>query len=182
MIKKITWFFALIVISQSSYSQLTNVPGADSSRQGLNYFQYFNRETEVDSTYKNVASGEFTPGKGFDLVRTRYGSLNFSTYIMARYLNQMPGEQTWQDHLGRNREFSGRNDFYFHRAMLWFSGFLGTPKLSYTATVWTIMPTQQTLVYGNLQYRFNKHFRLGIGVAPNLNNNTKASNAKSPYV
>jgi hypothetical protein len=168
MIKKITWFFALIVISQSSYSQLTNVPGADSSRQGLNYFQYFNRETEVDSTYKNVASGEFTPGKGFDLVRTRYGSLNFSTYIMARYLNQMPGEQTWQDHLGRNREFSGRNDFYFHRAMLWFSGFLGTPKLSYTATVWTIMPTQQTLVYGNLQYRFNKHFRLGIGVAPNL--------------
>jgi hypothetical protein len=56
---------------------LTNVPGADSSRQGLNYFQYFNRETEVDSTYKNVASGEFTPGKGFDLVRTRYGSLKF---------------------------------------------------------------------------------------------------------
>jgi hypothetical protein len=87
---------------------------------------------------------------------------------MARYLNQMPGEQTWYDHLNRPREFSGRNDFYFHRAMLWFSGFLGTPKLSYVATVWTIMPTQQTLVYGNLQYRFNRHFRVGIGVAPNL--------------
>jgi hypothetical protein len=30
------------------------------------------------------------------------------------------------------------------------------------------MPTQQTLVYGNIQYKFNKHFKAGIGVAPNL--------------
>jgi hypothetical protein len=134
----------------------------------MNYYSYFQRGLDVDSTYKNVASGEFTPGRGFDLVRTKYGSLNFSMYAMARYLNQMPGEQTWYDHLGRAREFSGRNDFYFHRAMLWFSGFVGTPKLTYVATVWTIMPTQQTLVYGNLQYKFNRHFKAGIGVAPNL--------------
>ena len=123
---------------------------------------------DVDSSYKNIASGEFSPGKGFDLVRTKYGSLNISLYAMARYLNQMPGSQTWYDHLDRPKEFNGRNDLYFHRAMIWFSGFVGTPKLSYTLTVWTIMPTQQTLVYGNLQYRFNKHFRVGIGVAPNL--------------
>jgi hypothetical protein len=52
--------------------------------------------------------------------------------------------------------------------MLWFSGFVGTPKLTYVATVWTIMPTQQTLVYGNIQYKFNRHFKVGMGVAPNL--------------
>jgi hypothetical protein len=87
---------------------------------------------------------------------------------MARYLNQLPGTQTWYDHLGRPRDFTGRNDFYWHRTMIWFSGFVGIPKLTYTATVWTIMPTQQTLVYGNIQYKLNKHFKFGIGVAPNL--------------
>jgi hypothetical protein len=43
-----------------------------------------------------------------------------------------------------------------------------TPKLTYTATVWTIMTTQQTLVYGNLQYSFNKHFVVGAGIMPNI--------------
>lgn len=156
-----------LFVSISAAGQLT-VPSADSTNQALNYNNFFQRGQNVDSTYVNVASGEFTPGRGFDLVRTKYGSLNFSMYAMARYLNQMPGQQTWYDHLGRPREMVGRNDFYFHRAMLWFSGFVGTPKLTYLATVWTIMPTQQTLVYGNIQYRFNKHFKLGMGVAPNL--------------
>lgn len=165
---KCGWIFVLsFCLLNSVYSQLT-VPSADSTQQAMSYYQYFKRGQNVDSTYKNVASGEFTPGRGFDLVRTKYGSLNFSLYAMARYLNQMPGEQTWYDHLNRPRQAVGRNDFYFHRAMLWFSGFVGTPKLSYVVTVWTIMPTQQTLVYGNLQYKFNKHIRAGIGVAPNL--------------
>lgn len=149
-------------------TQVSEVPGQDTVQKGLIQPPNFKRGAPVDSAYANIASGEFTPGRGFDLVRTKYGSLNFSMYAMARYLNQMPGEQTWFDHLGRQRELTGRNDFYFHRAMLWFSGFLGTPKLTYMATVWTIMPTQQTLVYGNIQYRFNQHLKLGIGVAPNL--------------
>jgi hypothetical protein len=121
-----------------------------------------------DSAYANYASGEFTPGRGFDLVRTKFGSLNISIYAMARYLNQMPGNQTWEDHLGRTQSFTGRNDFYWHRSMIWFSGWLGTPKFTYTATVWTVFTTQQTLIYGNMQYKVNKHLRFGLGVGPNL--------------
>ena len=163
------WLFpALIFLSGFSLFAQNEPPPADTSKKPPTPFVSFKRGMDVDSSYKNIASGEFSPGKGFDLVRTKYGSLNISLYAMARYLNQMPGSQTWYDHLDRPREFNGRNDLYFHRAMIWFSGFVGTPKLSYTLTVWTIMPTQQTLVYGNLQYRFNKHFRFGIGVAPNL--------------
>lgn len=128
----------------------------------------FLKRGALDSTYANVASGEFTPGRGFDLVRTRFGSLNISMYMLARYLNQLPGHQTWQDHLGRDRDFVGRNDFFWHRTMIWFSGWVGTPKLTYAATVWTVFTTQQTLVYGNIQYKLNKHFQLGIGVGPNL--------------
>jgi hypothetical protein len=121
-----------------------------------------------DSSYSNVASGEFTPGRGFDMVRTKMGTLNISIYAIARYLNQLPGEQTWQDHLGRDRQLTGRNDFHWHRVMIWFSGWFGSPKFTYVATVWTIFTTQQTLVYGNMQYKFNKHFRVGLGVGPNL--------------
>ena len=94
-----------------------------------------------DSTYTNIASGEFTPGKGFDIVRTKFGRLNISIYAIARYLNQLPGKQTFQDHLGRDREITGRNDIYWHRSMIWFSGWIGTPKLKYNATVWTIFTT-----------------------------------------
>lgn len=122
-----------------------------------------------DRVYPNSASGEFTPGRGFQMVKNKYASLNISIYGMVRYLNQLPGEQKWTDHLGNERELVGRNDFQWHRAMIWFSGFLGTPKLTYTATIWSIMTTQQTLLYGNIQYKFNKHIRVGMGIAPNLN-------------
>jgi hypothetical protein len=122
----------------------------------------------VDTTYKNDAAGELTPGKGFQIAKNKFASLNISIYAMVRYLNQMPGEQTWYDHRGTKREFVGRNDFFWHRSMIWFSGFVGTPKLTYTATVWTVMTTQQTLLYGQIQYKFNKHFTWGMGIFPNL--------------
>jgi hypothetical protein len=152
----------LMLFSLKLFAQ--NVVAGDSTRYGA----FLKRGEEKDSTYKNVASGEFTPAKGFDIARTNFGSLNISIYAIARYLNQLPGHQTWQDHLGRNRDLVGRNDFYWHRTMIWFSGWVGTPKFTYTATVWTIFTTQQTLVYGNMQYKLNKHFRFGIGVGPNL--------------
>ncbi|MFL5739787.1 MAG: hypothetical protein ACJ75B_06190 [Flavisolibacter sp.] len=155
----ITWIsFPLNVLSQNEG------PRQDSTTEAL----IIKRGLVKDSTYENYASGEFTPGKGFDLVRTKYGSLNISLYAIARYLNQLPGHQTWQDHLGRNRDFVGRNDFYWHRTMIWFSGWLGTPKLTYVATVWTVFTTQQSLIYGNIAYKFNSHFQVAMGVGPNL--------------
>ena len=126
------------------------------------------RGVEHDSTYSNIAAGEFTPGKGFDIVRTSFGRLNISIYAMARYLNQLPGSQVYQDHLGRDIPITGRNDIYWHRAMIWFSGWLGTPKLKYNAAVWTIFTTQQTLIYGQIQYDLSKHLRFNVGVGPNL--------------
>jgi len=163
---KIISRLALMVMLLSVSVKLTsqNVVPGDSSDAPL----LLKRGIPKDSTYINVASGEFTPSRGFDLVRTKFGTLNISIYAIARYLNQLPGEQKWQDHLGRDRDFTGRNDFYWHRTMIWFSGWVGTPKFTYVATVWTIFTTQQTLVYGNMQYKFNKHFQAGIGVGPNL--------------
>ena len=153
----------LALASLSAFPQ-NEVPRQDSAYQAI----LVQRGVVKDSTYENYASGEFTPGKGFDMVKSKYGTLNISLYAIARYLNQLPGHQTWQDHLGRDRDFIGRNDFFWHRTMIWFSGWLGTPKLTYVATVWTVFTTQQALIYGNIAYKFNPHFQVAIGVGPNL--------------
>ena len=161
--KKIVISLCLIACSWTMRAQ-NEVPHQDSGQVAL----LINRGVVKDSTYENYASGEFTPGRGFDLVKSNFGTLNISFYAMARYLNQLPGEQTWQDHLGRDRDFVGRNDFFWHRTMIWFSGWLGTPKLTYGITSWTVFTTQQALIYGYIAYKFNPHVQVAIGVGPNL--------------
>ncbi len=69
--------------------------------------------------------GEFDPGDGFLVGRGKAGSLSISGYALARYMNQMPGESTFTDHLGNTRTVDGRNDIYSHRVMVFFKGFLG---------------------------------------------------------
>jgi len=166
-IKMICLVLVNLIIVTRTFSQ-TDVPSQDTTNK-LKSIKPLMLLT--DTAYqRNTASGEYATGqgKGFQLVTNKFTSLNVSIYAMVRYLNQLPGKQTWQDHLGRTREFVGRNDFHWHRTMIWFSGFVGTPKFTYMATVWTVMTTQQTLVYGNLRYKFNKHFSLGMGITPNV--------------
>jgi len=120
-----------------------------------------------DTTYTNTAAGEFTPGKGFLMVKNDFASLNISIYASARWVNQLSKDSVWQDHQNRTLAFDGRNDIYWQRAMIWFTGYLTSPKLTYMATVWTVTTTQQTLVYGNIKYTFNKHLTVGMGIMPN---------------
>ncbi|NNB88934.1 hypothetical protein HJC10_18370 [Corallococcus exiguus] len=117
---------------------------------------------------ENTVAGEFTPARGFQLLKTDWGSLNISLYGLVRYVNQLPGEQTFIDHLGREHEVKTRNDINWHRTMIWFSGFALHPRLSYTVTVWSLPTTQQTLAFGNLQFKFNKALTLGAGIGPTL--------------
>jgi hypothetical protein len=154
-------FFILLIFILTNFSipaMSQNYVGAEDS-------------TKVDpnsTVYQNSAAGEFTPGRGFQIVKNKFASLNISMYAMARYINQLPGNDTWEDHLGNTHKFTGRNDIYWHRVMLWFTGYLGNSrKLTYMTTVWTVFTTQQTLVYGNISYRFNKHARAAIGITPN---------------
>lgn len=117
---------------------------------------------------ENSIAGEFTPAKGFNVLKTQWGSLNLSFYGVFRYLNQLPGEQTFIDHLGREREVKARNDLNWHRTMIWLSGFALDPRLIYVFTVWSLPTTQQTLAFGNLQFKFAKAFTLGAGIGPTL--------------
>jgi hypothetical protein len=107
--------------------------------------------------------GEFNPGRGFAVGRSRYGELDLSGYMAVRYLTQQPASQSATDHLGRPILVNPRNDFQFHRVMLFFQGWLFDPKFRYQAFVWTVQDTNQVAVGGALTYNFSKYFTLGAG-------------------
>jgi hypothetical protein len=121
-----------------------------------------------DARYKNGIAGEFTPGKGFDIFKTKRGSMNLSVYGLFRFLDQMPGKQTFTDHLGRERNVALRNDINWHRTFLWVSGFFYNPKFRYTVSVWSLPTTEQTLVFGLMRYCHSQAINFGAGVGPSL--------------
>jgi len=107
--------------------------------------------------------GEFNPGRGFTVSKGENGELNLSGYMVARFLNQLPGEQSAVDHLGRPITVTPRRDFQFHRVMLFSQGWLFSPNLSYSTFLWTVQDTNQVAVGGALYYKFGKFMTLGGG-------------------
>jgi len=124
--------------------------------------------TTQDSVYQTSIAGEFRPAKGFDLIRTKRSSLNISFYGLFRYMNQMPGTQTFTDHLGRERAVKARNDLNWHRTFVWLTGFFWDPRFRYNMSLWSLPTTQQTLLFGNMMFRVNQGLTLGVGITPNL--------------
>jgi hypothetical protein len=116
----------------------------------------------------NTTAGEFTPGKGFQIFTSDKASLNISVYGLFRWIDQTPGTQTYTDHLGRDRQTATMNAMYWQRTMVWFTGFFWKPQFRYNITVWSLGATQQTLVFGNLQYNVGPALTIGVGMAPNL--------------
>ena len=121
-----------------------------------------------DTVYITSIAGEFRPAKGFDIIRTQRASLNISFYGLFRYMNQLPANQTFIDHLGRQRTVKTRNDLNWHRTFVWLTGFFAVPRFRYNISLWSLPTTQQTLLFGNLQYRVGRGLGLGVGISPNL--------------
>jgi len=112
---------------------------------------------------RNTTWNLYEPGRGFDVAKTDYASLNISGYLVARYLNQLPPDQSFVDHLGQTRPIDTRQDFQLHRVMLYFTGNLFNPKFNYNITLWTVNDTAQQAIVGALYYSANKHFLFGVG-------------------
>ena len=84
--------------------------------------------------WNSMTWGELDPGRGFRVANTKLGDLWISGYALVRYINQLPASATYFDHLGRMQTYSGRNDIEFHRALLFFRGWVFLPKLEYNIT------------------------------------------------
>jgi hypothetical protein len=105
--------------------------------------------------------------------------LAISAYALLRYVNQMPGTQTFTDHLGNTRNVDGRHDIWPHRIMVFFKGWLGDEKLVYSVTFWTVQDTAQVAIFGNLGYQFSRKFSLYGGL--NGNPGTRSLQGSHPF-
>jgi hypothetical protein len=121
-----------------------------------------------EESHRNEIAGEMTPGKGFDIFKAKRGSLNLSLYGLFRYVNQLPGDQTFTDHLGRERTVKTNNMINWHRTFVWLTGHFYDPKFRYNISLWSLPTTQQTLLFGNLRYMASKPLTVGVGLGPNL--------------
>jgi hypothetical protein len=123
--------------------------------------------------------GEFTPGDGFLVGRSDAGELDISAYVLVRWVDQTPATQTFTDHLGNVRTTDARDDIWPHRAMVFFKGWVGNPKLVYNIILWTVNDTDQDAVFGNVGYQFSKHFSLygGLNGLPG----TRSLQGSHPY-
>ena len=108
--------------------------------------------------------GEFEPGDGFLIGRNTAGEMAISAYALVRYVNQLPADQTYRDHLGEEHDVDTRQDFFPHRAMVFLKGWVGTPKLIYNIFFWTVNATDQDALFGSMGYQFSRKFSLYAGI------------------
>ena len=87
--------------------------------------------------------------------------LNNNTQI--RYLNTTDSADTFTDHLGVERDVHTRNDITVNRSMFILAGYMFSPKLQYSLTVWTSAGAASIVVAGNIGWRFNKGLTLTGG-------------------
>lgn len=125
--------------------------------------------------------GGFKSGRnGFEIVKTPDASLNFTGYMLLRYINQLPADQSFTDHLGVTHSIDTRNEFSMpHRVIMGFTGYVFDPKFNYNFTLWTVNATEQVAIIGNLGYLFSKEFNLfaGVGSMPG----TRSLTYSHPY-
>jgi hypothetical protein len=112
--------------------------------------------------------GGYTPGIGFNVVKTDKGILNFSLYTYVRYLNQMGLDPTYTDAFGTTAPVQQRQDLQFQKVLLYFRGWLLSPRFRYLTYVWSTNTSQglsaQVVVGGNLSYRIDDHLTVGAGI------------------
>ena len=85
-----------------------------------------------------------------------------------RYLNQRGLDATYTDSFGNTKSVQQRQDFQVNKAVVFFNGWMMSPKFNYTAYVWTTNTSQglgaQVVVAGYLAYTFNPHVTMGAGI------------------
>ena len=138
-----------------------------------------NPEDRKPTTPKVETWGDFDPGQGFLVGRSKVGELSLSAYGLIRYINQLPASQSFTDHLGNEHNIDTRNDIFAHRFMLFFKGWLGTPRLLYNVILWTVNTTDQKAIFGTLGYQFSRKFSLygGLNGLPG----TRSIQGSHPY-
>ena len=123
--------------------------------------------------------GVYDPGKGFLVGRSELGELGISGYGMVRYMSQHDDDQKFTDHLGNVRAVDPRDDIFSHRIMVFLKGWLGSEKLIYNITLWTVNTTDQDAMFANIGYQFSRKFSLYAGLTGNPG--SRSLNGSHPF-
>jgi hypothetical protein len=123
--------------------------------------------------------GVYDPGKGFVVGSNELGELDISAYGMVRYMSQHDDDQVFTDHLGNERPVDVRSDLFSHRVMVFLKGWMGSEKLIYNITIWTVNTTDQDAIFANLGYQFSRKFSLYAGLTGNPG--SRSLNGSHPY-
>jgi hypothetical protein len=113
-------------------------------------------------------TGTYTPGRGFKVVSSDQGELNIRLYLYLRYLNQLGLDPTYTNSFGTTVPIDRRQDIQFQKVVVYFYGWLMSPKFRYMAYIWTSNTSQgrgaQVVVGGNLNYIIDEHLTVGGGI------------------
>ena len=116
----------------------------------------------------SITYGEYEPSGGFGVVSTDIATLKFSVFSYVRYLNQLSLSETYTNSFGSTSDIKRRQDVQVNKVVIKFLGWFMDPKFRYFFYVWTNNTAQgqvaQVVVAGNLNYKFNTHINLGIGI------------------
>ncbi|HVK61320.1 MAG TPA: hypothetical protein VM432_07210 [Bdellovibrionales bacterium] len=167
----ITWTLLLMFCSVGAFAQ-TEKEETPEQPSGVSYLT--GEQGPEEETW-----GTIDPGKGFLVGKTPLGSLSISGYMLVRYLNQLPAEQSFVDHLGTHHEIDTRNDIQIHRVMIWLKGWLYDPKLTYSFLIWGLNSTNSTAIVGSINYEFSEKLTIGGGIdgMPGI----RSLNGQHPY-
>jgi len=112
--------------------------------------------------------GNYSPGRGFGLVRTDLGEVRFGIYTYVRYLNSTGVDDTYVNGLGQEVKIDKRNDIELNKVKIEFRGWLLDPKFQYVLYSWTNNAAMgqgaQVVLGGNVKYAFSDAFLLGAGI------------------
>jgi len=123
--------------------------------------------------------GVYDPGKGFMVGKSDFGQLDISAYGMVRYMNQNDDDDVFTDHLGNERPVDARHDIFSHRVMVFLKGWMGSEKLVYNITLWTVNTTDQDAMFANIGYQFSRKFSLYAGLTGNPG--SRSLNGSHPF-
>ncbi len=106
--------------------------------------------------------------KGFVIVSTRDPDtmpyrLRLNHVSQFKYTNTLAVEQTFVDHLGRERQVQRRNDVQLTRDVFYFSGFVFDKNLEYNILLYTSSATLTATAAGYVGYSFHEAFALRAG-------------------